>query len=45
MTGWFRHKENMMKLAVLGGIAVICAAAAIVGAQAPSEQQTQTVIG
>jgi hypothetical protein len=34
-----------MKLAVLGGVAVICAAAAIVGAQAPSEQQTQTVIG
>ena len=34
-----------MKLAVLGGAAVICAAAAIVGAQAPSEQQTQTVIG
>jgi hypothetical protein len=34
-----------MKLAVLGGVAVICAAAAIVGAQAPSEVQTQTVIG
>jgi len=37
----------MMKLAVLGGVAVICAATAIVAAQqaAPSEQQTQTVIG
>jgi len=34
-----------MKLAVLGGVAVICAAAAIVTAQAPAEQQTQTVIG
>jgi hypothetical protein len=34
-----------MKLAVLGGVAVICAAAAIVAAQAPAEQQTQTVIG
>jgi hypothetical protein len=36
-----------MKLAVLGGVAVICAATAIVAAQqaAPTEQQTQTVIG
>jgi hypothetical protein len=34
-----------MKLAVLGGVAVICAAAAIVTAQAPAEQQSQTVIG
>jgi hypothetical protein len=34
-----------MKLAVLGGVAVICAAAAVVAAQAPAEQQTQTVIG
>ncbi len=34
-----------MKLAVLGGVAVICAATAIVTAQAPAEQQTQTVIG
>jgi hypothetical protein len=35
-----------MKLAVLGGLAVICAATAIVAAQAPpTEQQTQTVIG
>jgi hypothetical protein len=34
-----------MKLAVLGGVAVICAATAIVMAQAPAEQQTQTVIG
>ena len=35
-----------MKLAVLGGIAAICAAGAIVAAQAPAtEQQTQTVIG
>src|SRR5262245_1697298 len=38
-------RRTAMKLAVLGGVAVICAAAAIVGAQAPAEQQTQTVIG
>ena len=35
-----------MKLAVLGGVAAICAATAIVAAQAPaSTEQTQTVIG
>ena len=34
-----------MKLAVLGGIAAICAAGAIVAAQAPATDQTQTVIG
>src|SRR5262252_7634148 len=35
-----------MKLAVLGGVATICAATAMVAAQAPaSEQQTQTIIG
>jgi len=35
-----------MKLALLGGVAAICAATAIVAAQAPAtEQQTQTVIG
>ena len=34
-----------MKLAVLGGIAAICAAGAIVSAQAPATEQTQTVIG
>ena len=34
-----------MKLAVLGGIAAICAAGAIVAAQAPAADQTQTVIG
>src|SRR5438067_9676943 len=35
-----------MKLAVLGGIAAICAAGAIVAAQAPaSTDQTQTIIG
>ncbi len=33
-----------MKLAVLGGVAAICAATAIVAAQAPADQ-TQTVIG
>ena len=33
-----------MKLAVLGGVAAICAATAIVAAQAPAET-TQTVIG
>src|SRR5215813_1775731 len=38
-------RRTAMKLAVLGGAAVICAAAAIVAAQAPAEQQTQTVIG
>ena len=42
----FRDKENAMKLAVLGGVAAICAATAIVAAQAPaSTEQTQTVIG
>jgi hypothetical protein len=43
----YRNKETTMKLAVLGGAAVICAATAIVAAQqaAPTEQQTQTVIG
>ena len=35
-----------MKLALLGGLAAICAAGAIVAAQAPAaEQQTQTIIG
>src|SRR2546423_6205040 len=35
-----------MKLAVLGGVAAICAATAIVAAQAPAAtEQTQTVIG
>ncbi|HXD73324.1 MAG TPA: hypothetical protein VN628_06300 [Vicinamibacterales bacterium] len=35
-----------MKLAVLGGVAAICAATAMVAAQAPAtEQQTQTIIG
>src|SRR3954463_15362379 len=34
-----------MKLAVLGGVAAICAATAIVAAQAPATEQTQTVIG
>ena len=35
-----------MKLAVLGGVVAICAATAIVAAQAPaSTEQTQTVIG
>ena len=35
-----------MKLAVLGGVAAICAATAMVAAQAPaSTEQTQTVIG
>lgn len=34
-----------MKLAVLGGIAAICLAGAIVAAQAPAADQTQTVIG
>ena len=35
-----------MKLALLGGVAAICAATAIVTAQAPAtEQQTQTIIG
>ena len=34
-----------MKLAVLGGIAAICAAGAIVAAQAPAADSTQTVIG
>lgn len=34
-----------MKLAVLGGVAAICAATAIVGAQAPATEQAQTVIG
>src|SRR5262245_50974424 len=41
----FVTRRTAMKLAVLGGAAVICAAAAIVAAQAPAEQQTQTVIG
>jgi hypothetical protein len=41
-----RNKENTMKLAVLGGMAAICAATAIVAAQAPaSTDQTQTIIG
>ena len=34
-----------MKLALLGGVAVMCAATAIALAQAPTEQQTQTIIG
>src|SRR5215831_7949387 len=34
-----------MKLAVLAGVAAICAATAIVEAQAPAADQTQTVIG
>ena len=34
-----------MKLAVLGGLAAICAATAIVAAQAPAPDQTQTVLG
>ncbi len=34
-----------MKLAVLGGVAAICAASVLATAQAPTEQQTQTVIG
>jgi hypothetical protein len=36
----------MMKLALFGGVAALCAATAIVAAQAPAtEQQTQTIIG
>jgi hypothetical protein len=44
--GSFGTRRTVMKLAVLGGVAVICAATAIVAAQqaAPTEQ-TQTVIG
>jgi len=34
-----------MKLALFGGVAVMCAATAIALAQAPTEQQTQTIIG
>src|SRR3954471_14364524 len=34
-----------MKLAMLGSVAAICAATAIVAAQAPATEQTQTVIG
>ena len=34
-----------MKLAVLGGVAAICAATAMVAAQAPAPEQPQTVIG
>ena len=34
-----------MKLALLCGVAAICAAGAIVAAQAPATDQTQTVIG
>src|SRR5213079_1572041 len=34
-----------MKLAMLGSVAAICAATAIVAAQAPAPEQTQTVIG
>src|SRR5215471_2614040 len=40
-------KENTMKLAMLGGAIAICAATAIVAAQAPAAptDQTQTVLG
>jgi hypothetical protein len=38
------NKENSMKLAVLCGVAAICATSAIVAAQAPADQ-SQTVIG
>src|SRR3954468_9926012 len=38
-------RRRRIKLAVLGGIAAICAAGAIVAAQAPATDQTQTVIG
>ena len=34
-----------MKLALFGGVAVMCAATAIALAQAPTEQPTQTIIG
>ena len=34
-----------MKLAVLGGVAAICAATAIAAAQAPATEQMQTVLG
>src|SRR5436190_521956 len=39
------RRRILMKLAVLGGVAAICAATAIVAAQAPATDQTQTVIG
>jgi hypothetical protein len=45
LAGIIRDKEKTMKLAILGGVAAICAATAIVAAQAPATDQTQTVLG